>query len=311
MSTPQVQQNASAEPKLQNRGFPWIAAGLTACLALCCAIFFRLAWRAGRELAFFQVDAAQTSALRAPDWVPPEWIAQARGRVAAQPPFSIFDDETPRAICSDLEKLPWVKNARELERGLPRTLKITITPRSPAAVVETRDAVILVDSDGVVLPPAIFPADRLADLPRIVKWKGNFTNPAAGARWSDEGVLDGVSVALTFPQLYYSILQNDAPDFRIVQIDVANVNGALDQREPEILLKTSGGVRIKWGRAPRGEKFGEVPVNVKFSNLAKILRDYPGLNGIAVINLRFDEPDIFDAQGQWIPRPTVVSQAGR
>lgn len=311
METPAIESNNSGSAPAAPRGFPWVAAGLTVCLALCCAILFRMAWRAGRELPFFQVDAAQTAALQTPDWMPAEWVAEAQTIITNRPVFSIFDDATVQGICDELQKLPWVKSARESERGLPRTLRIAITPRTPVGIVESKGALVLVDGEGMVLPAGSFAPERLAPLPRIIKWKGDFTNPVVGAQWKEDAVMDGVSVAMLLPQLYFSTLKDIAPDFRIVNIDVANVDGVLDSREPEILLTTSSGARIKWGRAPRSIKFGEVPTETKFKNLVNVLREFPGLAGISVVNLRFDEPDLFDAQGQWIPRQTLVTRSDR
>jgi hypothetical protein len=293
------------------RGFPWVAAGLAACLAVCCAVLLKITWRAGRELAFFQVSAAETAPLAVPDWIPPEWTAEARAVISRHDGFSIFDDDAIAELCNDLKQLPWVRDVREAERGLPRTLKLAIAPRTPIALVETKNSLILVDAEGTVLPPAYFPASRLENLPRIVKWRGEFAEPDAGARWNDDAVLDGLSVSQRLPDLYFSKLATFAPEFRISRIDVSNVGGVIDRKDSEILLVTTGGVRIKWGRAPRSAKFGELPVESKFKNLARILQDYPGLNGVGAINLRFDEADVFDAQGQWIPRPHLFSQAGR
>lgn len=288
--------------------FPWMAAGLTVCMAICCAVLFRMAQRAGRELNFFKVDAAETIPLSAPGWVPSEWIAEARVRIGRHGVFSVFDDAKVKQMRDDLESLPWVKEAREIERGLPRTLRLALVPREPVAIIETRAALVLVDSEGVVLPPAVFPADRVAILPRIIKSPGEFSVPEAGRPWTDEGVLNGVSMALLLPKLYFQDLSVIAPGFRIVNIDVSNVEGEVNRRETEILLTTGTGARIKWGRAPRSAKFGEVPTDVKFKNLANILMEYPNLNGVAVVNLRFDQPDVFDSTGAWIPRPALAGR---
>jgi len=51
-----------------------------------------------------------------------------------------------------LEALPWVKEAR-LRKVFPSMLEIGLTPRRPAALIR-RDAVYLVDRDGVELEPA-------------------------------------------------------------------------------------------------------------------------------------------------------------
>jgi cell division septal protein FtsQ len=55
-------------------------------------------------------------------------------------------------VRKQLEALPWVKEAR-LRKVFPASLEIGLTPRRPAALLQ-RDAVYLVDRDGVELEPA-------------------------------------------------------------------------------------------------------------------------------------------------------------
>jgi hypothetical protein len=111
-----------------------------------------------------------------------------------------------------------------------------------------------------------------------------------------------VSVALTIPKFRAAL-----PGVQIARIDVTNSGGKVDPRESELLLVTPQNVKIKWGRAPRTHVFGELTVEAKIENLARVDRKFPGLRGVSVVNLRFDEPDIFDDQGQWVQRPTAMA----
>jgi hypothetical protein len=282
--------------------FPYAAAALVALLAICTAVVVRLVNRAGHELPMFRVDAARAELLASPDWLPSEWLDEARGAIAAHGAFSIFSDAELAGIRADLESLPWVKGVHEVERALPRTVRLAVTPRSPVASVECGGSLVLVDEESIVLPVATFAADRIAAMPRIVRWRGEFSPPRIGQAWNDPAVQDGVSVALTIPKFRATL-----PGIQVAKIDVTNSGGKVDPRESELLLVTPQNVKIKWGRAPRTHVFGELPVEAKLENLARVDRKFPGLRGVSVVNLRYDEPDIFDDQGQWVQRPTAMA----
>jgi hypothetical protein len=266
------------------------------------AAALKFAHGAGEELPFFRVDARQAQVLAMPDWMPPEWIAEARAVMAARPAFSIFDDAAVNDLRRRLEGLTWVRRVDEKERALPRTVRLIVKPREPVAVVEADGAFVLTDEQGVVLPPATFRADQIEALPRVTRWRGSFAAPVVGKPWADESVFDGVAVALLLPDLTRRV-----PGVRIVKIDVTNSGGAVDARECEVLLVTSNNVKIKWGRAPRTGTFGELPVDQKLANLARVESHFAGLAGLSVVNLRFDEPDVFDIMGQWVQRPTAMA----
>lgn len=258
--------------------------------------------RAARRLALFRVDPGQARVVEVPEWVPPEWIAEARAAVASREPFSIFDGDAADRLRRELEALTWVRRAEEIDRALPRTLRLALTPREPVAVVEAAGAFVLVDEGGLVLPPGTFRAESLERLPRVTRWKGEFSSPAVGRPWNDESVQDGIAMALLLPEIAARV-----PGVKITTIDVTNSGGQVDARETEILLVASSNVKLKWGRAPRTGKFGELPVDAKLANLRLVESRFPGLRGLGVVNLRFDEPDVFDDKGQWVQRPMALA----
>lgn len=305
-STAPVAPSAGAAPSTgaakggarASRRSPFLAAGFFACLALAVAALVKLSHRAGEELAVFRVEPARTRTLQWPTWVPSEWEAQAREIAAARTQFSVFDDAAVDALRAEYEALPWVKSVSAVERKLPRTIQLAVTPRAPVALVEAGGERLLVDEQGCVLPRGTFDGTVISLLSRITRRNAFAEVPSPGQVWNDEGVADGISVALTLPRLAHY-----APGIQIVEIDVTNSQGRIDPQETEVLLVTSNGVKIKWGRAPRTARFGELSPDVKFANLAEVARQFPGLAGVSCINLRFDQADVFDAAGQWIPRP--------
>ncbi len=279
----------------RGEAFPWFSAAVVALLAVGIGLLVRFARSTGTRLPMFTVDASRAQLAASPDWVPDEWRREAAAIPLLSGRFSLFDDAAVEAIEDDLESLPWVRRVSAAERHLPRTLRLAITPRRPVVLVATGGLERLVDEDSVVLPGGTFAPEILAALPRVTRRSAGSAPPGAGVRWDDEAIADGISVALSLKSL-----AEFAPGIEVTEIDVTNSGGLVDPRETEILLVTSTGARIKWGRAPRTTKFGEIPAETKFANLGHVARQWPGLAGVGCVNLRYDDVDVFDDQGRWI-----------
>lgn len=278
------------------RRFPWFAALLVAATAVSCGVLVRVVHHAGLVLPIFRVDAARALPLRFPEWIPEEWVADVRAVIARHAVFSIFNDEEVAGLRDDVAAMPWVKQVRVVRRELPRTLRLALEPRVPVALALYGERRLVLDADGVVLPPGTFADETIRALPRIVGLDpAAAAAPVTGQAWRDPAAADGVSVVCSLARLGYY-----AQDVRIEAVDVTNAGGRADPRETEILLVTAGGTRIKWGRSPRAARYGELAPDVKFANLGRVARAFPKLEGVSCVNLRFDRPDVFDAAGQWL-----------
>lgn len=87
-------------------------------------------------------------------------------------------------VADRVERLSWVADA-EVERELPNSLRIAVTPRVPVAWVRAADGTIaLVDDRGVVLAGAPTSPSGLAELSGVTRVPalGGRISPAAGAR---------------------------------------------------------------------------------------------------------------------------------
>ncbi len=96
-----------------------------------------------------------------------------------------------------IEALPWVADAR-VRRDLPGEVVVTVTERSPAALLTVGTATVLVDDDGEVVgsgDPASLPASVPTDPPFVsVLAPGDGAPPAVGQP-VDRSLRDAVSLA--------------------------------------------------------------------------------------------------------------------
>lgn len=198
----------------------------------------------------------------------------------------------PRLVPYIAERLkadPWVRRVVRVERryGDPSGgVRVRLEIREPYLVVERREGYFLVDRDGVRLPgqyarrpcldPGV-PVYPVRGIPGPV--------PVAGARWEDPGILAAVDVADVLGGYGVGGMVSTQA------IDVSNIGGRVDRREPEILIWAEQGVAIRWGRPRTTEAYGEPDVRTKLQSLAMVLRQYPRLGGLASVDVRFMNRD--------------------
>ena len=97
------------------------------------------------------------------------------------------------AVVRRAEELPWVARA-SYDRAFPHTLRITVVPERPVAVLRRGNGAWLVSARGRVLAPAH--ADSHGALPRI--WLGSTADVAPGGYLADgRGGIAARSLALT------------------------------------------------------------------------------------------------------------------
>ncbi|MEQ8841285.1 MAG: FtsQ-type POTRA domain-containing protein [Acidimicrobiales bacterium] len=94
------------------------------------------------------------------------------------------------AVERDVAALPWVETATA-EREWPGTVRVTVQPRTPVAVIGLpgRESV-LVDASGVLVRPA----PEVTTLPRVA------IEPSVGLGEVDEPARPGIAVALALPE---------------------------------------------------------------------------------------------------------------
>ena len=120
---------------------------------------------AGFQVAGYQIVGLKRMDRRKVDAVVTRELcraAEAAGQDTCKPPQALVDADLMR---QQLLGYGWVKDAR-VSRRLPDTLVIDVVERTPAALWQNRQQLMLVDADGIVLDRV--PVDRMPDLPLLI-----------------------------------------------------------------------------------------------------------------------------------------------
>jgi cell division protein FtsQ len=112
------------------------------------------------QSTFLDVDQIRVTGAEGPD---AELIRQAAGNIHGE---ALIDVDTT-AVKARLAALPWVKDV-EVRRDWPGTLAVSVTERTPVAVLPSGTEVALLDEEGVVIGRESSPTDaEVAALPMI------------------------------------------------------------------------------------------------------------------------------------------------
>jgi len=290
--------------KLRKLGMRWLVrAAVAALLLLALVVGARKAWASLTGGPEFKLSAATISL---PDCHPivqaPAMAAELRRQVGpVLQGASIFEPGLCGRVEQQLRANPWVLQVRSVRRQLPNQLQIDLVFRVPAGLVQYSGRTYMVDANGWYLPDGpgdgLYrrpPAWQLSDAPVIVcsSLRGL---PPRGRPWinaSDRG--DALAVGARL----YSFLERNGlfQELAVRTIDVSRVGakpGAAN--EPEIVLTTRDGVQVKWGRSDAYTLVaGLQDLKPLYSDERKLamlrtkLAEYPELQGLRYIDLRFD-----------------------
>ncbi|MEF8787656.1 MAG: hypothetical protein V5A84_01170, partial [Planctomycetota bacterium] len=202
-------------------------------------------WQNVRTRPEFMVDASAVSFRRAPACVKREaMLKDLQWQLSSLPsPMSIFKDGLPEMVAAELEKSPWIREVRRVERRLPNRLLTDLEFREPSAVVSFEGGKYLVSRDAYWLPRRLYrvPEDWTPqNTPPIIS-ENLASEPLSGERWGDPAITVGARLC-AFLRRSGALAEVD-----VRAIDVTHVGPPLD--DAEIVLVTADDVRIRWGGA--------------------------------------------------------------
>ncbi len=210
-----------------------------------------------------------------PEWVPEDIAQQVYNRAGLPTEMSLLDKGLVQQVSEAFESHPWVKSVERVEKQQPASVTVKLTYRKPVAMVEVRDGLYPIDSDGVLLPPRDF---RQADAFRypIVGDVTSIPSGSAGQEWGDPVVLGAARLAEILIKknpkgvAYWTALG-------IKRIESPTRIASHDSLDDLLYrLRTPGGSQIIWGRAPGTGHPGEVTADKKIRRLETYLADYGG-----------------------------------
>ena len=210
---------------------------------------------------------------------------------------SAFDHKMLVDIADTLGRNPWVRKVHSVRRAYTRapgdTLELDCEYRAPVALVKYGAFYWLVDETGVRLSDRFTEADlhNIQFSPdghtviRVIEGVHYAVPHFAGERWSGEDLAAGLKM------LNYLFDKPYAEE--ILRVNVANVGGRVDAKEPQIVLLTKYGTQIWWGRPPNDndvDAFIEVPTARKLNYLRYTFEQFGRVDANEKwLDLRFDK----------------------
>jgi hypothetical protein len=210
---------------------------------------------------------------------------------------SSFDHQMLVETAELLARNPWISNVRSVRRAYTRkpgdTLEIDCDYRAPVALVKYGAFYWLVDEKGVRL------SDRFTeqDIPniqfdpeghtriRVIEGVQQAVPQLAGDPWRGADLQAGLKmIGYLFDKPYVE---------QILRVNVANYDGRVDSKDPRLVLGTSFGTQIWWGRQPGDDVDSFIEVNTarKFYYLRTIFDQTGRVDGKHKwIDVRFDKP---------------------
>ena len=155
------------------------------------------------------------------------------------------DDKTllevnARSVRSSVRTLPWVDDVAVV-RSFPWTLRLEVTERIPAAIVETPAARAVLDDEGMVLEN-LPPEAAVAGLAKVV---GTTPLPAPGSVWADENGTRALAALQGLPVAFVSIVDR-------VEIGTAG----------ELQMATTDGTIVRFGLPDAVDRKGAVALQL-------------------------------------------------
>jgi hypothetical protein len=265
---------------------------------------------ASNRAAAYVADPMHCELTLAPRWFGGDVESHLRESFAALSPQTLRDDAAVDAFAERIGlSSGWIKSVDRAAKRYPNRLEVEFTLRTPVALAEGAKGLVLVDADGVLVAPADEATKYLAahSLPLV-----HLVRPLAavgpGEPLRERGLRDGLAVAAEIAP-YRETLRGRELDVEI--IDVVAAGAARGIALSDVVLYTSRGLPIEWGRARASAPLGalEPAADAKIRGLLRVAATRPGLAGIKRIRLQFTPPSVVleDPDG---PEVSVLSRIG-
>ncbi len=176
---------------------------------------------------------------------PAEFLAEVQYLAGMPDRLRLLDEDLTARLAEAFARHPWVAQVERVALVPPRQLEVRLVYRTPALVVILAGQRRAVDSQGIVLPVT-------AGSEGLLVYSGPVTVPLApaGRPWGDPAI---EAAARTAGYLL--------PHQKRLQLATVAVG------EDGVVLRTTAGSQVLWGRPPRMESPGEAPAQHKRQRL--------------------------------------------
>lgn len=225
------------------------------------------------ELDEYRVSTLEIRVSPPHRWVPKDLVERVLADAGLPEQVSLLDESLAARVSQAFSADPWIARVEQVRVSRQHGVEARLVYRMPVAMVESGQGVYPVDARGVLLPPSDFGPDEIAQFPLL---RGVAHPPAgpAGTTWRDPVVTAGARLA--------EALTPDGDFSRYWQPfglrSIAPLSEPTRESGIEFVLRTSGGSRILWGRAP-GEDELEPSFAQKISRLESYIASHGPLDG--------------------------------
>jgi hypothetical protein len=197
----------------------------------------------------------------APPWVPRTFLRQVVREGGLAETLSLLDGRLVDDIAAAFQKHPWVDHVVSVQKEFPHRVTVVLEYRKPAAFVVTQTERFAIDKHAVLLPPPDLPPAE-GEFPVIANARS--TPPTeAGTEWHDHTIEDAAKIA--------DVLGPSWKKLQLHAIEIPNLPENAKPADAVYSLRTTGGSRIIWGRAPGSDHPGELTPEQKIGRLEEYL----------------------------------------
>jgi hypothetical protein len=217
----------------------------------------------------FRLKAEDIRFTAPPAWVPETFLRQVIREGVLSEEISVLDDRIVDQVAAAFQKHPWVERVISVRKEFPRRLSVSLEYRKPVAVVVIDRGRYPVDKNAVVLPPPNFKQD--ADELPVIRNARSIPPDQAGVEWRDRTVAESARLAEVV-----------GPSWKKLQLESIEIpddpttGGKTGERI--FTLRTTGGSRIIWGRAPGTDHPGELTPEQKLGRLEEYFTRHGGFS---------------------------------
>jgi hypothetical protein len=196
-----------------------------------------------------------------PPWVPRTFVRQVIREGGLSNELSSLDPRLVDDVAAAFQKHPWVDHVVSVRKEFPHRIMVVLEYRKPAAFVVAEAERFPVDKHAVLLPPPDLPPAE-DEFPVITNARSK-PPKEAGSTWHDRTIEDTAKIA--------DVLGNFWKKLQLRAIEIPNVPENVNPNDMVYALRTSGGSRIIWGRAPGTDHPGELTPEQKVGRLEEYL----------------------------------------
>jgi hypothetical protein len=197
----------------------------------------------------------------APPWVPRTFIKQVAREGGLPDDLSMLDAKLVDNVAAAFQKHPWVDRVVSVQKEFPHRVTVVLEYRKPAAFVVTATEHFAVDKHAVLLPPPDLPPAE-DEFPLITNARSS-PPTEAGSTWHDRTIEDAAKIADAL-----------GPSWKKLQLKAIEIPNLPEDARPDdavYALRTTGGSRIIWGRAPGSDRPGELSAEQKIGRMEEYL----------------------------------------